>query len=952
MGTRTLPAGTVTFLFTDVEGSTKLLDALGSDRYADALAAHRRIVRDAFARHDGVEVDTQGDAFFFAFPTAPRALSAAREACDALTDGPIRVRMGLHTGAPLLTDEGYVGPDVHKGARIAAVGHGGQILVSAATAALLADAKLRDLGIHRLKDLSAPERLFQADADDHPPLTSLHQANLPVPATPLLGRSHELDELAALLARDDVRLVTLTGPGGIGKTRLALAAAAGVRFAYRDGVAFVDLSSVREPDLLPSAIAASLLLRPAPGEDAAVAVAQGVRDREVLLVLDNLEQLLPAAANVVARLLDASPVLRILATSQAPLRLRSEHEFAVPGLASSAPDGASTGPPAAVGLFVERARAIGVEIGTDANLPVIASICERLDGLPLAIELAAARLRVFGLAELHRRLAQRLTLLADGARDRPERQRTLRAAIEWSEELLDPSGRRILATLGVFAGPFTLDAVEEVVDASARASVVDGVAALLEHSLLRVVDADEVPRRYSMLETVREFAIERFESGGDAGAVRMRHARHFADLAVRLAPKLRTAERRTARATLEASYADCRAALDVLIMGDDRPLTTSLFTALVDVWAEFHRWSEGAAYASAIAANFDGSTAEIARAIHAAGTMAWTVGDIEEAKSRWTRGLEIHRHLGDRAGVARSLNNLAMITSDPREAIGLFRESHELQAAAGDLTDASVLINIGAFSIVLGDFEEARRVATQARSVATRAGDASRIAASIRTLGWLSFVLGDLEESEKHQREGLALAEASDMKAEQSVALANLGWIGVRRDQPEALAMLRDALTLANSQEWASFPLQSIIPAVLELSVRRGDTTSVARLKDALVGVLARNPTEPRGPQLLAMAGITAEDAATRGSLVTDEDAIAAARDALSDPISTPTGVTATQCPFFASRQLQPPNRAPIWPRLPARAPRPSPARGRGPRRALSTLQTKPPLSRQAGPAY
>ncbi len=305
---RDLPTGTVTFLFTDVEGSTRLLHALGSDAYAEALAEHRRIVREAFTAHGGVEVDTQGDAFFVAFPTAPGALAAAAEAGERLT-GPIRVRIGLHTGTPLLTDEGYVGADVHRAARIAAAGHGGQVLVSSATAPLV-DVELTDLGEHRLNDLTAPERIYQLGEREHPPLKTLYQTNLPVPATPFLGRDTELAEIAALLARDEVRLLTLTGPGGTGKTRLALQAAASAADAFAGGVWWVPLAPLRDPQLVLPTAAQAL--------GASGDLSEHIGDRRLLLLLDNFEHLVSAAADV-APLLSACPNLTLLVTSREPL---------------------------------------------------------------------------------------------------------------------------------------------------------------------------------------------------------------------------------------------------------------------------------------------------------------------------------------------------------------------------------------------------------------------------------------------------------------------------------------------------------------------------------------------------------------------------------------------------------------------------------------------------------
>jgi Adenylate and Guanylate cyclase catalytic domain len=320
---RDLPSGTVTFLFTDIEGSTKLLHELGAEAYAAALAEHRRVIRETCARHDGVEVDTQGDAFFVAFPTAPGALQAAADALAGLAAGPIRVRMGLHTGTPHLGDEGYVGVDVHRAARIAACGHGGQVLVSAATAALAGTDGLRDLGAHRLKDLSAPERIYQLGDADFPPLKSLHQTNLPIASTPFLGREQELAEVGALLRREDVRLVTLTGPGGTGKTRLALQSAGGAADAFEGGVWWVPLAPLRDPELVLETAGQALGARDG--------LAEHIADRSMLLLFDNFEQVVAAATDV-ASLLAACPNLDVLVTSRGPLHVTGEQEYPVPPL--------------------------------------------------------------------------------------------------------------------------------------------------------------------------------------------------------------------------------------------------------------------------------------------------------------------------------------------------------------------------------------------------------------------------------------------------------------------------------------------------------------------------------------------------------------------------------------------------------------------------------------------
>ncbi|MGH3133001.1 MAG: ATP-binding protein, partial [Gaiellaceae bacterium] len=404
---RDLPSGTVTFLFTDVEGSTRLLHELGAEAYAQALAEHRRLIREACAAEGGVEVDTQGDAFFFAFPTAPGAIAAASDFTEALASGQVQVRVGLHTGTPLLIEEGYVGGDVHRAARIAAAGHGGQVLVSSSTAQLV-ELELADLGEHRLKDLSAPERVHQLGEGEFPALKSLYRTNLPVPATPFLGRERELSEVVELLSADDARLLTLTGPGGTGKTRLALQAAGLASDAYPDGVWWIPLAPLRDPTLV-LATAGQVL-------SSKNGLAEHIQDKAMLCLFDNFEQVVEAGAGL-ADLLSACPNLAVLVTSRERLRVAGEQTYPVPPLAE--PDG--------VALFSARAHAVDPSF---APSEAVAELCVRLDSLPLALELAAARTALFNPEQLLARLSQRLDLLK-GERDADPRQQTLRATIEW-----------------------------------------------------------------------------------------------------------------------------------------------------------------------------------------------------------------------------------------------------------------------------------------------------------------------------------------------------------------------------------------------------------------------------------------------------------------------------------------------------------------------------------------
>ena len=481
-----LPTGTVTFLFTDIEGSTRLLHALGPDAYAEALAEHRRVLREAFAEHGGVEVDTQGDAFFVAFPTAPGAAAAALEGLAALEPGPIRVRMGLHTGTPTVTAEGYVGVDVHRGARVAALAHGGQALLTEATSALLdAQATLVDLGRHRLKDFDGPARLLQLGDRDFPPLRTPGTVSLPTPATPFLGREQELHDAVTVVLERDPRILTVLGPGGTGKTRFGLELARLLAEDAEGGTLFVPLATLRDAALVLPAVAEALGAESP--EPAAIAARVGEKRTHVLL--DNLEQLLPAAAAQLSALVDASPSLRLLVTSREAVQVAPETRFDLPPL--TADD--------AVAFFVARARAVDPRF---EGSRIVAALCERLDRLPLALELAAARTRLLAPESLLERLSARLDL--PGARDADPRHATLRATIEWSYDLLSPREQELFADLAVFRGGCTLEAAEEVCDAD-----LDTLASLIDKSLVRRRTDRGGADRYWMLETIREFATAR-----------------------------------------------------------------------------------------------------------------------------------------------------------------------------------------------------------------------------------------------------------------------------------------------------------------------------------------------------------------------------------------------------------------------------------------------------------
>ena len=669
---QTLPTGTVTFLFTDVEGSTRLLQEHG-ERYAEVLADHRRCLREAFERHGGVEVDTQGDAFFVAFAKASDALAAAAEAREALEGGPIRVRMGLHTGEPLLAEEGYVGIDVHRAARIAAAGHGGQILLSQSTRDLAHTGGLRDLGEHRLKDLTAPERIWQFGGEQFPPLKSLNATNLPVASNPLVGRENELSELTAMLA-DSERLVTLTGAGGSGKTRLGLQVGAELIDSFPGGVFFVPLASLTGPELV----------RPAVVRTAGVRELEELADRSTLLLLDNFEHLLEAACEVAA-LLTAGGSAKVLATSRAPLRIPGECEYAVDPLPEDD----------AVELLVQRARSVRRDFVPDE---CAAEICRRLDGLPLALELAAARLRSLDAATLLERLDPRLPLLTGGARNAPARQQTLRATIEWSYDLLTGELREVFARLAVFAGTFSLEAAEVVAE-----STVEALGSIVEASLVKPLAGG----RFLMLETIREFALERLAELPMRDELRERHAAYYRALALTAALDTDVPGEQRPEIVMPDA-ANLRAALDWALENGEIEFGLELLVALEQFWVLGYT-AEGMGWFSAFLERADEAPPLLrARALRSFGSSAHFAGEFDLAERLWEEGLAIYNALGDEHGIAVLLHRLSIpalvLRGDVERARELAERSLELhRKLCNDKGAVQPMTLLGALALQTGD---------------------------------------------------------------------------------------------------------------------------------------------------------------------------------------------------------------------------------------------------------
>ncbi|HEY6104284.1 MAG TPA: adenylate/guanylate cyclase domain-containing protein [bacterium] len=643
---RDLPAGTVTFLFTDVEGSTKVLHELGPLAYADALTEHRRLVREAVARHGGVEVDTQGDAFFVAFATAPSAVAAAREVQRTLADGPIRIRIGVHTGTPHLTDEGYIGQDVHAGARIAAAGHGGQVLLSRATRELV-DEEVTDLGAHRLKDIPGPVRIFQLGAERFPPLRTISNTNLPRPASSFVGRAKEVANVAAQL-RDGARLLTLTGPGGSGKTRLAIEAAMELLPSFKAGVFWIGLAPLRDPELVTPTISQAL------GAEGDLSVHIG--DRELLLLLDNFEQVVAAAPKLSA-LVEACPNVKLLVTSRERLRVRGEVEYPVPPLAE----------PDAVTLFCARA---GV-VADDA----VHALCRALDDLPLAIELAAARAGVLTPGQILERLSGRLDLLK-GGRDADPRQQTLRATIEWSYQLLTAAEQILFARMSIFAGGCTLESAEEVAQ-----SDLDTLQSLVDKNLLR-----RTQDRFWMLETIREYAAERLEASGQTAEQGRRHAAHFLALADEAGPHLPMHPRKWIY-RLEHEHDNFRAALDRLEAAGENTRFQRLAGALWRFWDMRGHVAEGRHRLETALRADTRPTAARVTALNGATAIALESGDTVPARLWAEEALALSRALDDAWGTAHSILLLGSVHAEERDFVAaqrLFEEARRRFDQLGD----------------------------------------------------------------------------------------------------------------------------------------------------------------------------------------------------------------------------------------------------------------------------
>ncbi len=671
-------------MFTDIEGSTKLAQQLRGDRWTTVLARHRELIRSGIASVDGHEDKTEGDGFLAVFERAPDAIRAAVAAQRSLEAEPwpddiaVRVRMGIHSGDGALDADGeYVGADIHRAARVAAAGHGGQVLLSETTSALVTDelpegVEIRGLGEHRLKDLR-PERICQLVIDglqaDFPPIRSLDRQpnNLPTQLTSFVGRETELREAARLLGT--TRLLTLTGPGGTGKTRLSLQLAADVAHEFGDGVWFVPLEPVRDPGLVASRIASALGLVETGAKSAEDLIAGWLAGRHALLVLDNFEQVIDAAP-VVAGLLRASERLSVIATSRAALRVSGEQEYPVPGLPvprdilalsdleklnlpsgerGQAPDEISQYE--AVRLFIARAVAVRPDFQvTNENAPAVAGICSRLHGMPLAIELAAARIKLLSPDAILVRLEHQLGVLASGSRDLPARQQTLRGAIAWSYDLLGEGERRLLGRLAVFVGGCGLEIAEAVCGPAAEvdADVLDGLMSLVDQSLVRSEEIDG-ETRFRLLDTIREFAAEQLAASGEEQEIERRHTAAFLELVESAVPNLSGRDQRRWLGLLERDHDNIRAVMDRATEAAQADVAIRIGFAMWRYWQKRGHLGEARRRVEGIASQPWSRSDPVLRArlMEAVGGVGWWMGDLALMEPAYTEALELWRSIGD-----------------------------------------------------------------------------------------------------------------------------------------------------------------------------------------------------------------------------------------------------------------------------------------------------------------
>ena len=818
-----LPTGTVTFLFTDIEGSARLWDE-HPEEMRTALARHEALLHEATAAHEGYVFKTVGDAFCVAFGRATDALAAALDGQRALQAEPwgavgaLKVRMALHTGEAQERGGDYFGPPLNRCSRLLNAGHGGQVLLSRTAAqlvceALPAQAALKPLGEHRLRDLTQPEDIFQLGHPDlpcdFPPLRSLaaFSHNLPLQLTSLIGREQELQELQRLLGT--TRLLTLTGTAGAGKTRLALQLGADLLEDYPDGVWLTELAALTVPSLVPQAGLGALGLREEPGRTLTDTLTDSLRPKRALLILDNCEHLVEACARLAETLLRSCPEVRLLATSREALRAEGETVWRVPSLTVPDREPARLPPPerltqyGAVQLFIERAVAARPEFRvTNENAPAVAEICWRLDGIPLAIELAAVRINVLSAQDVEQRLGDRFRLLTGGRRTALARQQTLRAAVEWSYDLLSERERAFFDHLSVFAGGFTLDASQAVCtgDGIEEWEAVDLLGELVGKSLV-VAEEGADGMRYRLLETLRAYGAQRLEAAGDAEATHRRHAEHFAGRATQMQAKAGGPEEATWLARFETEHANFRLAL-AWALRQEVGLGLRLANGLGRFWVLCGHWTEGREWLS----RYLDAAAEVdpelrATALNWTSALASEQGDYASARRLLEEALGLHREVGNRRGEANALigiGNAATNQDDYRAARSAYERSltlwEELGASSGVVR---CLHGLGWVAQEQGDAGSARAYYERCLALYREQGDKRSTATILNNMGDLALDEGDCAAALALCEESLALRRELGDRTGAGVSLYGLGGVAQRQgDYARARALCEEAVAI------------------------------------------------------------------------------------------------------------------------------------------------------------
>jgi predicted ATPase/class 3 adenylate cyclase len=876
-----LPTGIVTFLFTDVEGSTQMLERVPA-AYGESLKRHDAILRSAVAAHRGVVFETIGDAIYAAFDRATEAIAAALQAQLELRHeawgeiGELRVRMGLHTGEAERRGDHYFGRALYRCARLTAIGYGGQILVSSTTASLIvhglpSGAGLRSLGSHRLKDLAEPEEPYQLEhvelIAEFPPLKSLDARpnNLPVEISTFVGRERELAEVRRLL--DAKRLVTITGAGGTGKTRLSLQVAAEASDGFADGVFFVPLAAVAEAPLVLAEIAQAFGVREAAGQSLAERVKEHLAAKDLLLVLDNFEHVINAA-EIVADLLSGAAGLKVLVTSRAPLRVAGEQEYPVPPL--DVPDFQGPVPLerlvtyAAVRLFSERAIEVRPDFAiTTENANSVVEICRRLDGLPLAIELAATRIKLFDPESMLRRLGHGLGLLVDGRRDAPARQRTLRSAIAWSHDLLAPQERDLFRRLAVFAGGFTLEAAEAICGSGDASDVLGSLAALVENSLVR--QDRTITERFAMLGTIREYALEQLASDHDASAVRRRHAEHFLAMMER-ARNAGSGERQATQDRLERDHENIHAAVEWAAENDLGDLGLRMAVAATPFWWRGGHWAEGVTLLRSVLAlpTATAATAERGAALDALARLGIARGNMAEAQSALQESVRIWRALGDGPHIVQAslqLSNAFTYCGDFGGSAAVLEEALALARSVHTASVGALLHNLGGARAFGGDLEGGRLLLEEALRERPEP-------VTLLLLGEVERMAGDYERSTELLEK--SLAELRSRRSEFYVApgLAMLALtVALRGDFHRATALCTEGLEMAHRLgHQPALALGLDVLAILHAET--GQVASAARLfgaADALrtrTGMAVWEPARLHADKARHQARVSVGDAA------------------------------------------------------------------------------------------